>query len=162
MTPRALSTSATIRPATSGSTRLREIARLRQGSELILLVPYDSFGNAIYMTASGFPTEGLASYGLTREVGAHSGVGCTYAGTIGKIHIYSWQFPDAGILCSRTLLRAARFGLVHDLDAIFDFQLYDSGDPTESMVRMWLATEFEWEDRRVIEFRFSNLARRGS
>jgi hypothetical protein len=128
------------------------------GDELILLVPYDSFGNAIYMTASGFPTEGLASYGLTREAGAHSGVGCTYVGTLGKIHIYSWQFPDAGILCSRTLLSAARFGRVHDLDAIFDFQLYDSGDPTESMVRMWLATEFEWEDRRVIEFRFSNLA----
>lgn len=32
----------------------------------------------------------------------------------------------------------------------------DSRDPTESMVRMCLATEFEWEDRRVIEFHFSN------
>ena len=64
----------------------------------------------------------------------------------------------AGILCSRTLLRAARFGRVHDLDAIFDFQLYDTGDPTESMVRMWLAAEFEWEDRLVIEFGFFNSA----
>ncbi len=116
------------------------------------------YGEAIYMTGSRFPTEGLESYGLTREAGANSGVGCTYVGTFGKIHIYSWQFSNAGILCSRTLLRSARFGRVHDLDAIFDFELYDSGDPTKSMVRMWLATEFEWEDRRVIEFGFSNLA----
>jgi hypothetical protein len=110
------------------------------------------------MAISGFPAEGLASFGLTRKAGADSGVGCTYDGTLGKIHIYTWHFPDAAVLCSRTLLRAARFGRVHDLDAIFDFQLYDFGDPTESMVRMWLATEFEWEDRRVIEFGFSNLA----
>jgi hypothetical protein len=121
------------------------------------MVPYNPFGEAIYMTASGFPTESLASFGLTREAGADSGVGCTYVGTLGKIHIHSWQFA-AGILCSRTLLRAARFGRVHDLDAIFDFQLYDSGDPTQSMARIWLATEFEWEDRRVIEFRFTNSA----
>jgi ATP-dependent Lon protease len=36
--------------------------------------------------------------------------------------------------------------------------LYDSGDPTESMVRMWLAAEFEWEDRLVIAFGFSSVA----
>jgi hypothetical protein len=138
--------------------RVQEIAGEQElGDELILLVPYNPFGEAIYMTASGFPTESLASFGLTREAGADSGVGCTYVGTLGKIHIYSWQFA-AGILCSRTLLRAARFGRVHDLDAIFDFQLYDSGDPTQSMARIWLATEFEWEDRRVIEFRFTNSA----
>lgn len=139
--------------------RVQEIAGDPElGDELILLVPNDPFGNAIYMTTSGLPTEGLESYGLTREAGAESGVGCMYVGTIGKIHIYTWQFPDAAVLCSRTLLRAAHFGRVHDLDAIFDFQLYDSGDPTESMVRMWLVNEFEWEDRLVIEFRFSNLA----
>jgi hypothetical protein len=139
--------------------RVQEIAGDPElGDELILLVPNDPFGNAIYMTTSGLPTEGLESYGLTREAGAESGVGCMYVGTIGKIHIYTWQFPDAAFLCSRTLLRAAHFGRVHDLDAIFDFQLYDSGDPTESMVRMWLVNEFEWEDRLVIEFRFSNLA----
>ncbi len=77
------------------------------------------------------------------QAGAESGVGCTYAGTVGKIHIYTWQFPDAAVLYSRTLLRAAHFGRVHDLDAIFDFQLYDFGDPTKRMVRMWLAYEFE-------------------
>jgi len=139
--------------------RVQDIARdPNLGDELILLVPYNPFGEAIYMTGSGLPTEGLESYGLTREAGAASGVGCTYAGTIGKIHIYSFRFGGAAVLCSRTLLRAARFGRVHDLDGIFDFQLYESGDPTKSMVRMWLATEFEWEDRRVIEFRFSDLA----
>jgi hypothetical protein len=111
--------------------RVREIAGdPKLGDELILLVPDNPFGNSIYMTTSGFPTEGLESYGLTREAGAESGAGCMYAGTIGKIHIYTWQFPGAALLCSRTLLRAAHLGRVHDLDAIFDFQLYDSGDPT--------------------------------
>ena len=67
--------------------RVQEIARdPALGDELILLVP-DNLGNAIYMTTSGFPTEGLESYGLTREAGAESGVGCTYAGTLGKIHV---------------------------------------------------------------------------
>ena len=33
-----------------------------------------------------------------------------------------------------------------------------TGDSNESMVRMWLATEFEWEDRLVIEFGLSNFA----
>jgi Cyclic nucleotide-binding domain len=69
-----------------------------------------------------------------------------------------WQFPDAAILCSRTLLTAAHFGRVRDLDAIFDFGFYDSGNPTKSTVRIWLAAELEWEDRLVIQFRFSNLA----
>jgi hypothetical protein len=124
------------------------------GDELILLLPYNPFGEAILKTASGFRTENLGSFGLTHEAGAESGVGCTYVGTMGKTCIYSWQSPDAAVLCSRTLLRAARFGRVHDLDAIIDIQLYDSGDPTKSMVRMWLATELEWEDRRIIEFRF--------
>jgi hypothetical protein len=50
------------------------------------------------------------------------------------------------------------FGRVHDLDAIFDFQLHDDGDPIKSRVHMWLATEFEWEDRPVIEFRFTDSA----
>jgi hypothetical protein len=128
------------------------------GDELILLVPYNPFGEPIQMAASGFRTEGLEGYGLTREAGAESGIGCNYVGTLGKIHIYSWQHPD-GILCSRTLLRAARFGRVHDLDAHFDFQLHDAGDPTQSMVDMWLATEFEWEDRRFVEFRFDSANR---
>ena len=133
--------------------RVQDIARdPNLGDELILLVPHNPFGEAIYMTVYGFPTESLASFGLTREAGADSGVGCTYVGTLGKIHIYSWQSTNAGVLCSRTLLRAARFGRVHDLDAIFDFELYNSGDPTKSMVRMWLAAEFEWEDQLVIEF----------
>jgi hypothetical protein len=141
--------------------RVQEIAGEQElGDELILLVPHNPLGEAIYMTACGFMTESLASFGLTREAGAESDLGCTYVGTLGKIHIYSWQFPEAGILCSRTLLRAVRFGQVHHLDAIFDFRLYDDGDPTKSWVRMWLATEFEWEDRRVIEFRFADSADR--
>jgi hypothetical protein len=139
--------------------RVQKIAGEQElGEELILLVPDNPFGEPIYMTVSGVPREGLESCGLTREAGAESGVGCMYAGTMGKTHIYSWTFKDAAVLCSRTLLRAARFGRVHDLDAIFDFQLYDDGDPMKSRVHMWLATEFEWEDRRMVEFRFTNAA----
>jgi hypothetical protein len=128
------------------------------GDELILLVPYNPFGEAILLAGSAFAEQGRENFGLTRVAGADSGVGCTYARTIAKVHIYSWQFSDAAVLCSRTLLRAARFARVNDLDAIFDFQLYDSGDPTKSWVRIRLATELEWEDRRVIEFRFANSA----
>jgi hypothetical protein len=73
--------------------RVQKIAREGElGEELILLVPDNRFGQPIYMTACGFGTEGLESYGLTREEGAESGMGCIYAGTLGKIHIYSWQF----------------------------------------------------------------------
>ena len=32
------------------------------------------------------------------------------------------------------------------------------GDPTKSSVRMWIAPEFEWEDRPVKEFHFPNLS----
>jgi hypothetical protein len=142
--------------------RVRDIARdPNLGDELILLVPYNSVGEAIYMAGSGFSTEGLESYGLTREADAASGVGSTYAGTMGNTHIYSWQFGGVAVLCSRSLLRAAHFSRVHDLDTIFDFELYDSGDPTKSMVRMWLAAEFEWEDRLVIEFRFTSSSADG-
>jgi hypothetical protein len=137
--------------------RVQELAgAVELGDELILLLPNEPLGSSIYMTASGFPTEGLESYGITHQTGAAGGIGYTYAGTIGKIHIYIWQFQDGGVLCSRTLLKAVRFGRVHDLDAIFDFQLSDSGDPTKSEVRIWLALEFEWEDRQFIELRFSN------
>ena len=69
---------------------LQEIAKATDlGDELILMVPHLPFGEAIYMTASGFPREGLESYSLSHEAGA---VGCSYAGTMGKIHIYTWQY----------------------------------------------------------------------
>jgi len=136
-----------------------EIARDPElGDELILLMPSNPFGSAVYMAVSGFPKEGLEGFGLTYEDGVDSGLGCTYVGTLGKIRMYDWQIADAAVLCSRTLLRAARFGRVHNIDAIFDFQLDDCDNPTESVVRMWLATEFEWEDRRLVKFAFCNPA----
>ena len=45
---------------------------------------------------------------------------------------------------------------VRDRDEIFDFEFFDSGDPTQSRVHSWLAIEFEWEDRDHVEFTFSN------
>lgn len=131
------------------------------GHELILFVPNELIGNAIYMTTSGFPTEGLEDYGLTREVDADGGTGCAYAGTLGNIHFYIWPFPDAAILCSRTLLRAVHFGCARNLDEIFDFEFYDSGDPTKSRVRIWLGAEFEWEDRAHVQFVFTDSAVNG-
>jgi hypothetical protein len=136
--------------------RVQEVAEAPNlGDELILIVPMALFGHAIHMTISGFPQDGLDAYGLTREAGAESDLGSLYVGTMGKIRIYTWQFDEAAVLCSRTLLKAVKLGRVHDLDAIFDFKLYDSDDPTKSRVRMWLATEFEWEDRSIVEIRFS-------
>ena len=139
--------------------RAGEIARDSDlGKELILMVPYTPFGEAVYTTAFGVTTEGLGDHGLTRVAGAESGVGCTYAGTMGNIHVYSWQFPDVAVLCSRALLVSARLARVHHLDTIVDFQLCDFGDPTKSTVRIWVAADFEWEDRLVIEFHLSNSA----
>jgi hypothetical protein len=135
--------------------RVREIAKDQKlGDEFVLLLPDKPFGEAIYMTACGFPQDGLEKYGLMRTSSADNGVGCTYDGTMGSVHIYTWHFKEA-ILCSRKLLKAAHFGRVRDRDAIFDFELYDSGDPTQSRIRMWLALEFDWEDQAVVEFLFT-------
>ncbi len=126
------------------------------GEGLMLLVPFNRIGEAVSMTTMGFPQDGLESRHLIREPGIESGLGCSYAGTLAAIQIYTWPFNDAAILCSRTLIRSVRYGRVRDRDEIFDFEFFDSGDPTQSRVHSWLAIEFEWEDRDHVEFTFSN------
>jgi hypothetical protein len=135
--------------------RVQQVVGGKQlGDKLVLLVPYKTFGNAIYMTASGYPTAGLEGYGITHEADVESGAGCTYVGTLSGIRIYSWQMQDAAILFSGDILKTIRFGCVRNIDAVFDFELFDTGDPMKSLVRMWLAPEFDWEDREVVVFEF--------
>ena len=139
--------------------RVRELAEDEAlGQELILFLPNMPLGDAVYMTTSGFPAQGLENYGLMREEDADSGVGWTYAGTLGNIRIYIWHGTDTAVLCSRTLLQAVRFGRVRGLDQVFDFELFDAGDPTLSRVRIWMAPKFQWEDRPIIQFTFPDLA----
>ena len=141
--------------------RVLEIAnepelRRTLGKELILLVPNVSVGNPIMMTTMGFPTDGLEELGLTSEPETDGGRGGTYAGTLQGMHIYIWPYADAAILCSRTLLTGLRLGNVRGLDEIFDFEFFDDGDPTKSRVRIWLAAEFEWEDRPYLQILFDD------
>lgn len=128
------------------------------GRDLVLLVPYDPFAHAVSMAASGFPTDGLMASEVSRIADERSGAGTTYVGTVAGIHVYGWQMPDAALLISRHLLKSVHFGRVRSLDAIYDFELSDAGDPTKSEVRMWLAPEFEWEEWKFVEFLFPKPA----
>ena len=93
------------------------------GEGLMLLVPFNRIGEAVSMTTMGFPQDGLSCH-LIREPGIESGLGCSYAGTLAAIQIYTWPFNDAAILCSRTLIRSVRDGRVRDRDEIFDFEFF--------------------------------------
>lgn len=136
---------------------VREIGEdVALGDELMLLVPYNRIGEPISMTTRGFPQDDLDSYGLIREPGAESGLGCSYAGTLDGIQIYTWRLNESAVLCSRTLIRALYYGDVRARDGFFDFELFDTGDPMQSRIRIWLGVEFEWEERDHVEFKFGN------
>nr|WP_299506541.1 hypothetical protein [uncultured Rhizobium sp.] len=139
--------------------RAREFSETAElGHDLILLVPYDPFAHAVSMTRSGFPTDGLEAGEVSGVADEKGGAGTTYAGTVAGIHVYGWRMPDAALLISRHILKSIHFGRVRSLDAIYDFELFDAGDPTKSEVRMWLAPEFEWEEWKFVEFLFPKPA----
>lgn len=132
------------------------VAEGRSGDDQLLLVPREPFGTAIAMTASGFPTNDLEGCGLVRDHAPDIIHGFGYLGSKGSLRIYAWAFSDMALLCSGTVLTALSFGRVNGLDAIFDFELHDDGDPSVSMVHTSVAVAMEWEDSRIVELRLRN------
>lgn len=124
------------------------------GEDLVLMVPNEPFASPLYMTAAGFPAPELDGFDISRDETVERVAGNLYAGSLQGIHVFGWPFDDVAVLCSRTLLQSISYGLVRGTDGIFDFELYDNGDPNQGSVRYWVAPELTWEDRPVVWFKF--------
>ncbi|HUC51997.1 MAG TPA: hypothetical protein VMA30_21630 [Xanthobacteraceae bacterium] len=124
------------------------------GPEPIVLVPYDTYGEAIsaaLITGSGE----VAGIEVKRADDIPSGGGPAYIGTIDGVHVYSWSVTDAAILCSRHLLRGIKYGTVHGETDIVDFWFLEGDDPEKSRVGIKCAQHFDWADHEVVQFDLS-------
>ena len=138
-------------------TRAIQVAEANEeiGQELVLMVPNEPFATPVYMTTSGFPDPALTGFTVTRHSDMQKVPGTFYAGTMNGIQVFGWPFTEVAVICSRTLLREIDYGRVHGGECIFEFELYDHGDPSQSRVRYWLAPELTWENRPIVWFQFS-------
>jgi hypothetical protein len=136
---------------------LAEAADPNLGEELAVLVPDAPFGEPLYMTTAGFPDPGLEGFDVTVEP-ALKGTGTTrYLATINGVHVYAWHARELAVLCARSLLQSVHFGRLAGTDRIYDFELFDDGDPTKSQMRYRMAPEVVWEDRLIVEFQIIGL-----
>jgi hypothetical protein len=121
------------------------------GTGSVLLVPSQPFGIAVSMASQGFPEADLEDLAFTRDptyAGDHG-----YFGSIDGIPIFD-GYTDVAVCCSRTYLRGIEFADVHGTTEIFDFEPFDDGDPQVGRIRTWIAYRAEWEQTKILWFRF--------
>lgn len=121
------------------------------GPEPMVLVPFANIGEEIAMASTlGGGPPGL---NVSRDAEMPSGGGTGYLGTVEGIPIYSAQvLTQQAILCSRRLLRAITYGVVHGRDDIADFSFVDGDDLKRSRVRLKFGQRTEWADDVFVEF----------
>ena len=100
-----------------------------------------------------YSTHTSAGLVVTRDASILTGGGTNYLGTVANIPVFgAAALTNQAIVCSRVLLRAVSYAVVHGLDDIADFDFVEGVEPEKSRVVVKVAQRIEWGEDVFVEF----------